>query len=139
MSRLQWPDSPNSPSDIPGTIQPRGQPVDVHVHDFLHLGQGKAVPYGPPMTLLRNRSALNVGISDDTVEFAIEVFVAGGAWTGAGCTTTAPARLGLRVKGRDLGPARSETLRLKPLVTEPASTSKFWSRRFTTFCSTAIS
>jgi len=53
------------------TWRPRGAPVAVHVHDFPQLGQGKAVPYGA-YDIARNRAVVNVGISHDTAEFAIE-------------------------------------------------------------------
>ena len=53
------------------TWRPRGEPVDVHMHDFPHLGHGKAVPYGA-YDIARNRAVVNVGVSHDTAEFAIE-------------------------------------------------------------------
>jgi transposase len=53
------------------TWRPHGDPVEVHVHDFPHLGRGKAVPYGA-YDIARNRAVVNVGISHDTAEFAIE-------------------------------------------------------------------
>jgi transposase len=53
------------------TWRPRGEPVTVHVHDFPHLGHGKAVPYGA-YDIARNRAVVNVGVSHDTAEFAIE-------------------------------------------------------------------
>jgi transposase len=53
------------------TWRPQGDPVDVHVHDFPHLGRGKAVPYGA-YDIARNRAVVNVGISHDTAEFAVE-------------------------------------------------------------------
>jgi len=53
------------------TWRPRGDPIDVHVHDFPHLGHGKAVPYGA-YDIARNRAVVNVGVSHDTAEFAIE-------------------------------------------------------------------
>lgn len=53
------------------TWRPQGEPVDVHVHDFPHLGRGKAVPYGA-YDIARNRAVVNVGVSHDTAEFAIE-------------------------------------------------------------------
>ena len=53
------------------TWRPRGRPVDVHVHDFPHLGRGKAVPYGA-YDIARNRAVVNVGVSHETAEFAIE-------------------------------------------------------------------
>jgi len=53
------------------TWRRQGEPVDVHIHDFPHLGHGKAVPYGAD-DMARNRAVVNVGISHDTAEFAIE-------------------------------------------------------------------
>jgi len=53
------------------TWRPHGDPVEVNVHDFPHLGRGKAVPYGA-YDIARNRAVVNVGISHDTAEFAIE-------------------------------------------------------------------
>jgi transposase len=53
------------------TWRPHGEPVEVHVHDFPHLGRGKAVPYGA-YDIARNRAVVNVGISHDTAEFAVE-------------------------------------------------------------------
>ena len=53
------------------TWRPHGDPVEVYVHDFPHLGRGKAVPYGA-YDIARNRAVVNVGISHDTAEFAIE-------------------------------------------------------------------
>jgi transposase len=49
----------------------RGQPVEVNVHDFPNLGHGKAVPYGA-YDIARNRAVVNVGVSHDTAEFALE-------------------------------------------------------------------
>jgi hypothetical protein len=53
------------------TWRPRGQPRRVNVHDFPHLGRGKAIPYGA-YDFARNRAVVNVGISHDTAEFAVE-------------------------------------------------------------------
>ncbi|PYR46659.1 MAG: ISAzo13 family transposase [Acidobacteria bacterium] len=53
------------------TWRPHGDPIEVHVHDFPHLGRGKAVPYGA-YDIARNRAVVNVGISHDTAEFAVE-------------------------------------------------------------------
>jgi transposase len=53
------------------TWRPRGQPVEVNVHDFPHLGRGKAVPYGA-YDIGRNRAVVSVGVSHDTAEFAVE-------------------------------------------------------------------
>ena len=53
------------------TWRPRGQPIEVHVHDFPHLGQGKAIPYGA-YDLARDRAVAHVGITQDAAEFAVE-------------------------------------------------------------------
>jgi hypothetical protein len=53
------------------TWRPRGEPVEVNVHDFPHLGRGKGVPYGA-YDIARNRAVVNVGVSHDTAEFAVE-------------------------------------------------------------------
>jgi transposase len=53
------------------TWRPRGEPLEVNVHDFPHLGHGKAVPYGA-YDIARNRALVNVGVSHDTAEFAVE-------------------------------------------------------------------
>ena len=51
--------------------QPRGQPEAVQVHDFPHLGKGKAIPYGT-YDLAHDKALVNVGVSHDTAEFAVE-------------------------------------------------------------------
>jgi hypothetical protein len=51
--------------------RPKGKPEEVLVHDFPHLGQGKAIPYGT-YDIARDRAMVNVGISHDTGEFAVE-------------------------------------------------------------------
>ncbi|MGH7614972.1 MAG: ISAzo13 family transposase [Gemmatimonadales bacterium] len=53
------------------TWRRRGEPVKVNVHDFPNLGSGKAVPYGA-YDIARNRAVVNVGVSHDTAEFAVE-------------------------------------------------------------------
>ena len=53
------------------TWRAKGQPEAVQVHDFPHLGQGKAIPYGT-YDVMRDRAVVNVGISHDTAEFAVE-------------------------------------------------------------------
>jgi hypothetical protein len=50
---------------------PQGQPDDVTVHDFPHLGKGKAIPYGA-YDIARNRAVVNVGVTHETAEFAVE-------------------------------------------------------------------
>ena len=53
------------------TWRRRGEPLQVNVHDFPHLGRGKAIPYGA-YDIARNRAVVNVGVSHDTAEFAVE-------------------------------------------------------------------
>jgi Rhodopirellula transposase DDE domain len=50
---------------------PQGKPDEVTVHDFPHLGQGKAIPYGA-YDIARNRAVVNVGVTHETAEFAVE-------------------------------------------------------------------
>jgi hypothetical protein len=50
---------------------PKGKPDQVLVHDFPHLGQGKAIPYGA-YDVARDRAVVNVGVTHDTAEFAVE-------------------------------------------------------------------
>jgi hypothetical protein len=50
---------------------PQGRPDKVTVHDFPHLGQGKAIPYGA-YDIARNRAVVNVGVTHETAEFAVE-------------------------------------------------------------------
>lgn len=49
----------------------RGQPTEVNVYDFDYLGQGTAIPYGT-YDVGRNEGVVNVGISHDTAEFAVQ-------------------------------------------------------------------
>ncbi|MBK5294496.1 MAG: ISAzo13 family transposase [Acidobacteriia bacterium] len=50
---------------------PKGKADEVSVHDFPHLGKGKAIPYGA-YDIARNRAVVNVGVTHDTAEFAVE-------------------------------------------------------------------
>jgi DDE family transposase len=50
--------------------QPQGEPEAVHVHDFPHLGKGKAIPYGT-YDIAQDQALVNVGVSHDTAEFAV--------------------------------------------------------------------
>jgi len=50
---------------------PKGQPDQVTVHDFPHLGHGKAIPYGA-YDIALNRAVVNVGVTHETAEFAVE-------------------------------------------------------------------
>ena len=49
--------------------RPKGQPLEVRVHDFLDKDLGKAIPYGV-YDLTRNEGWVSVGIDHDTAEFA---------------------------------------------------------------------
>ena len=53
------------------TWRPHGQPAPTFTHDFPHLGVGKAIPYGA-YDVAHDRAVVNVGISHDTAEFAVE-------------------------------------------------------------------
>lgn len=48
-----------------------GQPNRVFVHDFPGMGQGKAIPYGT-YDVARDEAVVNVGITHETAEFAVE-------------------------------------------------------------------
>jgi hypothetical protein len=50
---------------------PQGKADEVSVHDFPHLGEGKAIPYGA-YDIARDRAVVNVGVTHDTAEFAVE-------------------------------------------------------------------
>lgn len=49
----------------------QGEAEEVNVHDFPHLGQGKAIPYGT-YDVARDKALVNVGVSHDTAQFAVE-------------------------------------------------------------------
>ncbi|MBI4181682.1 MAG: ISAzo13 family transposase [Candidatus Aenigmarchaeota archaeon] len=51
--------------------QKKGQPEEVNVYDFPTLATGKAVPYGA-YDIALNKGFVNIGISSDTAEFAVE-------------------------------------------------------------------
>jgi hypothetical protein len=53
------------------TYRPKGKPIDVNVYDFPSLGEGVAVPYGA-YDVSRNSGFVNVGMNNDTAEFAVE-------------------------------------------------------------------
>jgi len=53
------------------TWRPKGKPQQVDTHDFPDPKKGKAVPYGV-YDLRHNEAWVNVGISSDTAEFAVE-------------------------------------------------------------------
>ena len=50
--------------------QPAGAPVLTNVHDFPHLGLGKAIPYGV-YDLGNNNAWVSVGMNHDTPKFAV--------------------------------------------------------------------
>jgi hypothetical protein len=51
--------------------QPSGKPERVYVHDFLGQGVGKAIPYGI-YDQARDEAVVNVGITHETAEFAVQ-------------------------------------------------------------------
>ena len=51
--------------------QPKGQPVEVLIHDFIDKDLGKAIPYGV-YDLTKNQGWVSVGIDHDTARFAAE-------------------------------------------------------------------
>ena len=53
------------------TWRRRGKPHEVNIYDYPHLGIGTAVPYGA-YDVGRNEGFVNVGMSHDTAEFAVE-------------------------------------------------------------------
>jgi len=53
------------------TWRPKGKPQEVNTKDFPSLAQGKALPYGV-YDAGQNRAVVNVGVTHDTAEFAVE-------------------------------------------------------------------
>jgi hypothetical protein len=53
------------------TWRPKGKPERVNVHDFPSLAKGKAIPYGA-YEIGEDRAVVNVGVTHDTAEFAVE-------------------------------------------------------------------
>ena len=53
------------------TWRPKGKPYEVNVHDFPSQAKGKAIPYGA-YEVGADRAVVNVGITHDTAEFAVE-------------------------------------------------------------------
>lgn len=49
----------------------KGQAPKVQIHDFPSLGKGTAIPYGA-YDVYRNEGMVNVGMTHDTAEFAVE-------------------------------------------------------------------
>lgn len=53
------------------TWRPKGNPREVNVYDYPHLGKGNAIPYGA-YDVGRNEGFVSVGVTKDTAEFAVE-------------------------------------------------------------------
>ena len=53
------------------TWRPKGQPAKVTVHDFPSRSEGHAIPYGT-YDVAVDRAVVNVGVTHDTAEFAVE-------------------------------------------------------------------
>ncbi len=53
------------------TWRPKGKPREVNTKDFPSLAQGKALPYGV-YDSGKNRAVVNVGVTHDTAELAVE-------------------------------------------------------------------
>ena len=53
------------------TWRPKGKPREVNTKDFPSLAEGKALPYGI-YDSGQNRAVVNVGVTHDTAEFAVE-------------------------------------------------------------------
>lgn len=51
--------------------RPKGTPIEVNVYDYPNLGKGVAIPYGA-YDVGRNQGFVNVGMTHDTAEFAVE-------------------------------------------------------------------
>lgn len=53
------------------TWRQKGNPEKVNAYDFPHLGKGKGIPYGA-YDIAADRAVVNVGVTHDTAEFAVE-------------------------------------------------------------------
>lgn len=51
--------------------RPQGNPEEVNIYDYIYLGEGPAIPYGA-YDVARNEGFVNVGMTHDTAEFAVE-------------------------------------------------------------------
>ncbi len=69
---------------------PKGQPIEVNVHDFMNKQKGKAAPYGV-YDLSKNTGWVSVGISHDTAEFAVNSIRHWWHAMGVECYANAPA------------------------------------------------
>lgn len=71
------------------TWRPKGKPHRVNVHDFPSLAEGKAIPYGT-YEIGDDRAVVNVGVTHDTAEFAVESIRRW--WKLAGCSRKPEAK-----------------------------------------------
>ena len=71
--------------------QPKGEPVEVLVHDFMDKDLGKAIPYGV-YDLSQNQGWVSVGIDHDTARFAVEAIAIGRWWRKMGIKSHRHAR-----------------------------------------------
>jgi hypothetical protein len=53
------------------TWRPKGEPHRVNAHDFPSMAENKAIPYGA-YEIREDRAVVNVGVTHDTAEFAVE-------------------------------------------------------------------
>jgi len=100
------------------TRRPKGNPQRVNVHDFPSLAQGKAIPYGA-YEIGANRAVVNVGITHDTAEFAVESIRQ--RWKLSGCKRNRGARRILicaDAGGSNRSRSRAWKLNLQQLVDE---------------------
>ncbi len=63
------------------TWRRQGEPQPVRTHDFLTLAEGKAIPYGA-YDVAQDQGFVNVGVSHDTAEFAVESLRRWWRWMG---------------------------------------------------------
>ena len=81
-------------------LRPKGQPIPVRVHDFKDPVLGKAIPYGI-YDLADDTGWVNVGVDNDTAQFAVASIALGGSTWDPSATTTpvssrgSAARLGV--------------------------------------------
>ena len=68
--------------------RPTGQPQKVLAYAFPQLAQGKAIPYGA-YDVAQDRAVVNVGVTQDTVEFAVESIRRWWRWDGKEAYPTA--------------------------------------------------
>jgi hypothetical protein len=75
--------------------QPAGDPEAVQVHDFPAPGVGKAIPYGT-YDVTRDEAVVNVGITHETAEFAVESIRRWWQAAGTEGLSSSPASVDLR-------------------------------------------